>query len=763
MPGFSRQNAKARQWNCLFSQLLRCGLSFTVALGLVLGDLQLHAFAAPQAITPTDSARLKALVLTAAQRNAARDFRGAEQAFTAMLQIVPNQVELYFARASTRLLQENSIGAIEDYSQAIKLAPTNPLAFYDRAITRLRNNELPLAIEDLNQTVVLATKSKNTQLLHSAQGVLNQILASQVSSSTREPNRLVTLGLGLGFPEANGPLRISGWQSQEARSSLLRTGDALLALNDQEIHAPNDINLFLSKHQAGDRIDVHIRRSNQNLSFPLILSDAPYHLPKISAAIPAIAKKLTPIAPVKWPTDDLARSAWLDAPVPLAAGTTLPVMLAITQRTDVPQKQQLPISGTVLFDVLDSNGVPLVPAGTTIKGQIEAAEPFGHRLVIESLGGTPLSARSEILPIREQLEGYSDGSVKLYRISSLYPSQVVGVTLQNPVSIPLPKANSVPNFPLDEPAVMAASPPQALNLYNQGVQAAIAGRVSTATNFWRASMLAAPTIQTRTALGWAYTQLGRSSLTLNNNTQAIAYLERSAFLRPQDADTLALLACAYAHRMTSALSNLTELAYFRHAAEQYGLNLKEFIGINGILYAEETPAPSQGDYLDRVVGAQGVIRLTRLPVRVYLRAAPSAELEAAVWAGAKRWEEASDGTIRFERVDNPLEADISVVFSKQTGVKEAGVASMETLGRLMPSVNVNLNLDQMLHIRLVDQSHFLETVATHEFGHALGLWGHSNNAEDIMFPEMSATDRPSAQDVRTLRKLYALPADISPP
>ena len=45
----------------------------------------------------------------------------------------------------------------------------------------------------------------------------------------------------------------------------------------------------------------------------------------------------------------------------------------------------------------------------------------------------------------------------------------------------------------------------------------------------------------------------------------------------------------------------------------------------------------------------------------------------------------------------------------------------------------------------------MRTVCLHEFGHAIGLWGHSPHPGDISYPTATA-QYPSTRDIATLRK-----------
>jgi predicted Zn-dependent protease len=61
--------------------------------------------------------------------------------------------------------------------------------------------------------------------------------------------------------------------------------------------------------------------------------------------------------------------------------------------------------------------------------------------------------------------------------------------------------------------------------------------------------------------------------------------------------------------------------------------------------------------------------------------------------------------------------------------------------------------------RIADQAGYLAVVA-HEFGHALGIGGHSDQARDLMFgaPVVAV---PSARDLQTLQSVLGVRPDIT--
>lgn len=56
---------------------------------------------------------------------------------------------------------------------------------------------------------------------------------------------------------------------------------------------------------------------------------------------------------------------------------------------------------------------------------------------------------------------------------------------------------------------------------------------------------------------------------------------------------------------------------------------------------------------------------------------------------------------------------------------------------------------------------FVQSAVRHEFGHALGIWGHSSNPEDVMFPaQVAEPGQVSTRDVNTLMRVYAQPTRL---
>lgn len=208
--------------------------------------------------------------------------------------------------------------------------------------------------------------------------------------------------------------------------------------------------------------------------------------------------------------------------------------------------------------------------------------------------------------------------------------------------------------------------------------------------------------------------------------------------------------------------------------------------------AQEAYHSGNADYYDHItLFSQGrITRFTEMPIRVYispvLRDSPYLpEIRYAMQA----WHTASEGNIRFEETETPRDADIRVSWgytglladfqdtrlgsaeltrlkdSVQIGTFSNGLEvgsitavedrSTETGHEISFTVEVILMLEGDATVGELSQEE-MRTVCVHEFGHAIGLWGHSPHPGDICYPTATA-QQPSDRDIATLRKLYNTP------
>lgn len=144
------------------------------------------------------------------------------------------------------------------------------------------------------------------------------------------------------------------------------------------------------------------------------------------------------------------------------------------------------------------------------------------------------------------------------------------------------------------------------------------------------------------------------------------------------------------------------------------------------------------------------------------------EYKSAVMTGINAWSAImKDSRIKFQYTDDPCKADILFVWCEEEG--------RGAVGRTYYPWQGVKNARAIIHI----ETKFAKTwgghgsreithTAMHEFGHALGLQNHSQNAKDIMYDHGTGVDendsysaarynRPSINDFVTLRALYELP------
>lgn len=186
-----------------------------------------------------------------------------------------------------------------------------------------------------------------------------------------------------------------------------------------------------------------------------------------------------------------------------------------------------------------------------------------------------------------------------------------------------------------------------------------------------------------------------------------------------------------------------------------------------------------GDYYPLVAPDSDGIQWRTFPVKVYLGSAPAMRWQEGTRAAFDIWR----GVFPLQLVVDPRAADIRLGWRES--VDEQGHAgeeldwviydrqSADTGGRRVAIITVDLSRpwskDEMQAIML------------HEFGHALGMKGHSDTKKDIMYWQMqekfrqvpapilplpifwkSLVKNPSPRDLNTLIRLYNTAGYIAP-
>lgn len=168
------------------------------------------------------------------------------------------------------------------------------------------------------------------------------------------------------------------------------------------------------------------------------------------------------------------------------------------------------------------------------------------------------------------------------------------------------------------------------------------------------------------------------------------------------------------------------------------------------------------DYFDYItIFSNGrIARFTEMPIRVYI--SPMLRTDDylnAIRYGMRQWESASGGIVQFSETQVSGDADIRVSWgtaglwpiTEVTGAK----AELTRLDGDRIRVEIIL-VPHEPNLGEVSDPARLRAIYVHEFGHAVGLWGHSPDSRDAEF-HTSTKEHPSPQDINTLRRVYATP------
>ncbi|MEH2045037.1 tetratricopeptide repeat protein [Nostoc sp.] len=88
-----------------------------------------------------------------------RNYQGASEDYTEIIQITPKNINAYIKRGDARYLLKDYKAAIQDYTQAIQIAPKNINAYIKRGHARHFLKDYQAAIKDYTQAIQIAPKN----------------------------------------------------------------------------------------------------------------------------------------------------------------------------------------------------------------------------------------------------------------------------------------------------------------------------------------------------------------------------------------------------------------------------------------------------------------------------------------------------------------------------------------------------------------------------------------------------------------------------
>lgn len=172
---------------------------------------------------------------------------------------------------------------------------------------------------------------------------------------------------------------------------------------------------------------------------------------------------------------------------------------------------------------------------------------------------------------------------------------------------------------------------------------------------------------------------------------------------------------------------------------------------------------SKGQFAD-----QAKWQVSQMPLLVFIGSWDSGSnansstrsFDSAIRNAFTTWQSDAHGLIKFSFVTNPKDADIECRWVKDQNAfensGEAGQCEFYQDDKNELRCLIKFQSNPISQDALPLDASRLRRIALHEIGHALGLIGHSNNPEDIMFYSTVVKQKSglSKRDLERLRRLY---------
>lgn len=157
---------------------------------------------------------------------------------------------------------------------------------------------------------------------------------------------------------------------------------------------------------------------------------------------------------------------------------------------------------------------------------------------------------------------------------------------------------------------------------------------------------------------------------------------------------------------------------------------------------------------NHVVDVQA-IWLNPKAIKVYVEKSPKAHILENAF---KIWDKAMRNDMNFILINNKEEADICIDYIEKLNGNSVGVTYpgyVKIQGKIY-LYKSKIFIAKKDPIGFIQSDAQLLKVTLHEIGHAIGILGHSNSINDIMYYSTASTKNtsPSLRDVDTVNKLY---------
>ncbi|MEI2578878.1 peptidase [Scytonema sp. PRP1] len=185
--------------------------------------------------------------------------------------------------------------------------------------------------------------------------------------------------------------------------------------------------------------------------------------------------------------------------------------------------------------------------------------------------------------------------------------------------------------------------------------------------------------------------------------------------------------------------------------------------------AQWQDSTNSGDYFSQVTQIQvGYLVWSQFPVRVYVEPPQAVNTKQAeqwvnsVLQAVQEW----NVYLPLAIVEQPTDADITIVrkappLQTSPNSKIPRARSAQTTYEFYVSKNNLLSHRFTILLSPSQTGQYLLAATRHEFGHALGIWGHSPLPSDALYFSQVRNPPPiSPRDLNTLKRVYEQPTSL---